>query len=326
MKQIEKKSASQEFFKDIKPVKAGSSKNIGELIIDKRTVKFTNLDKVYFPKDNVSKGDVIAYYQSMADFILPYLKGRPQSLLRNPNGIADKGFFHKDAGDEAPSWAKKKTIYSESANKDIEYLICNDRPTLAYMNNLGCIELNPWHSRVTSLDKPDYLAIDLDPSPKNTFEQVIETALVVKEVFDKAEVISFCKTSGASGLHIYVPLNARYDYEEVKNFANIVAIIASESLPAFTSVIRPLDKRGDNIYIDYLQNRRGQTLASVYSLRPREGATVSTPLFWKEVKKGLQPSDFNIYNIHKRLKKTGDLFTDVLGNGIDIEKCLEKLS
>jgi bifunctional non-homologous end joining protein LigD len=325
MKKTEKKATSQIFFEELKPLNAVSSKNSGELIIEKKAVKFTNLDKVYFPTDKVSKGDVIAYYQSMADYILPYLKGRPQSLLRNPNGIADKGFYHKDAGDEAPSWAKKKIIYSESAKKDIDYLICNDKPTLAYMNNLGCIELNPWHSRITSLDKPDYLAIDLDPSPKNTFEQVIETALVVKEVFDKAGVVSFCKTSGASGLHIYVPLNARYDYEEVKNFANIVAIIASEQLPGFTSVVRPLDKRGDNIYIDYLQNRRGQTLASVYSLRPREGAAVSTPLQWKEVKKGLQPTDFTIFNIHQRLKKTSDLFTGVLGKGIDLEKCLEKL-
>lgn len=320
-KRIMKKTSGKKTAK-----KEGSDKDEEELKLDGRRVPVTHFKKIYFPEDKITKGDIINYYQSVADYILPYLKDRPQSLLRNPNGISDVGFFHKDAGDQAPSWVKSKKIFSESANKDIDYIICNDRATLAYLNNLGCIELNPWHSRVSALDNPDYLAIDLDPSPKNTFEQVIQTALAVKEVFDKAGADCYCKTSGASGLHIYVPAGGKYTYEEVKNFANIIAIMVTEKLPKFTSVIRPLQKRGDKIYVDFLQNRRGQTLASVYSVRPKAGATVSVPLQWKEVKKGLHPSQFTIHTVLKRLKKSGDLFKGVLGKGIDMEKCLRKLN
>ena len=308
-----------------KQLKKSLSKKDAETKIGKQKLKLTNLDKIYFPGKKITKGNVVTYYQSIADYLLPYLKNRPQSLLRNPNGIIDKGFFHKDAGTEAPSWVKTKKIFSESTRKDVNYIICNDKSTLAYLNNLGCIELNPWHSRVDSLDRPDYLAIDLDPSPNNTFNEVIETALVVKDVFDRAGAKCYCKTSGASGLHIYAPLGRKYAYDEVRNFANIIAIMASEQLPSITSVIRPLQKRGDKIYIDFLQNSKGQTLAAVYSLRPREDATVSTPLLWREVKKGLHPSEFTIENIPKRLKKMGDLFKDVLGKGIDLKKCLTRL-
>lgn len=289
-------------------------------------VKATNLNKIYFPDEGITKGDVINYYQQMADYILPYLKGRPQSLLRNPNGIKAKGFFHKDAGEDAPSFVKTKKIHSESTNKDINYIICDNKPTLAFLNNLGSIEINPWHSTVGSLDKPDYLMIDIDPSDKNTFEQVIEAATVVKGVLDKAGAPSYCKTSGASGLHVYVPTAKKYTYEQVKDFAYLICMLASEQIPDFTTLERNLQKRGNkHMYMDYLQNRRGQTIASVYSLRPKPGATVSTPLLWKEVKSGLTPQDFNINNIMKRVKKMGDLFSPILGKGIDLNKCLKKL-
>jgi bifunctional non-homologous end joining protein LigD len=168
--------------------------------------------------------------------------------------------------------------------------------------------------------------IDIDPSKENTFEQVIETANVVKEILDRAGAPSYCKTSGSSGLHIYVPTAKKYNYEQVKDFAYIICMLASEQIPAFTTLERNLQKRGNkHIYMDYLQNRRGQTIACVYSLRPKPGATVSTPLHWKEVKPGLSPLDFNIHNIMKRVKKTGDIFAPVLGKGIDLEKCLKKL-
>jgi bifunctional non-homologous end joining protein LigD len=292
----------------------------------KTKVKATHISKVYFPDDGITKGDVINYYQEMADYILPYIKGRPQSLLRNPGGINAKGFFHKDAGVDAPSFVKTKKVWSESTKKDINYIICDNKPTLVYLNNLGSIELNPWHSTIQALDHPDYLMIDIDPSEKNTFEQVIETANVVKEILDRAGAPSYCKTSGSSGLHIYVPTAKKYNYEQVKDFAYIICMLASEQIPDFTTLERNLQKRGNkHIYMDYLQNRRGQTIACVYSLRPKPGATVSTPLHWKEVKPGLSPQDFNIHNIMKRVKKTGDIFAPVLGKGIDLEKCLKKL-
>ena len=291
----------------------------------KETVKFTNIDKVFFPDDGYTKGDIIEYYDKISKYILKHLKDRPQSLRRNPNGIKDDGFFHKDVGGDVPDWIDKYKSWSDSANKEINYIVCNKKATLLYMANMGCIEINPWNSRTISPDNPDYLVLDLDPSDKNTFDEVIETAQVIHEILEGAGCANYCKTSGATGLHIYVPLAAKYDYEQARIFSQIVAKMAQEQLPKITSVERSLKKRGNKIYIDYLQNKTGQTLSCVYSARPKPGATVSTPLEWKEVKPGLTPQDFNIMNIFKRLEKKGDLFAQVLKKGIDMEKVLRKL-
>jgi bifunctional non-homologous end joining protein LigD len=296
------------------------------LKIGRTKVKVTNLKKSYWPEEGYTKGDVIAYYQSVSDYILPYLKDRPQSLLRNPNGIRDKGFFQKDAGDEAPSWVKSEPIFSPSANKMIDYIVCNNAATLAYMNNLGCIEINPWHSTVRKQEHPDYLIIDIDPSDKNTFDQVIEAAQVVRSIFERAGVKSYCKTSGASGLHVYAPAEKKYTYDQLKDFSQLVCMLAQQQLPDFTTLERNLRKRGNKrIYMDYLQNRKGQTISSVYSLRPRKGATVSMPLEWKEVKPGLKPAQFHILNALQRIKKKGDVFAGVLDKGLNLEKSLKLL-
>lgn len=292
----------------------------------KTEIKVSNIDKIYFPEEGITKGNVVDYYISMADYILPYLKGRPESLLRNPNGINGQSFFQKDAAENAPSYVKNKKVHSESNDKEINYIICDNLPTLVYLNNLGCIEINPWHSTTKSLDKPDYLIIDVDPSEKNTFDQVIEVALTVKKILDKAGAKSFCKTSGATGMHVYVPTGKKYTFDQVKDFAYLVCMMANNELKDFTTLERTLSKRNSkHIYMDYLQNRTGQTIASVYSLRPKPGATVSTPLLWKEVKKGLSPKDFTIHNSLKRTKKMGDIFKGILGKGIDLKKCLERL-
>jgi bifunctional non-homologous end joining protein LigD len=303
------------------PSKLG--KNREQVKVGKHSLVITNLKKVYFPESGITKGDIINYYSEVGKYILPYLKDRPQSLHRHPNGINRQSFFHKDMKDTLPDWMESKPIQSGSV-KEINYLLCQNQATLTYMNNLGCIEINPWSSRIQSLENPDYTVIDLDPAD-NTFEEVIETALVVKELLDKAGATSFCKTSGSSGMHIYIPLGAKYDYEQGKNFAHIIAQLAHAELPDITSIERSTKTRPKSIYLDYLQNRMGQTLASVYSVRPKPGATVSTPLEWKEVKKGLHPSQFTIKNIPDRIKKKGDLFKGVLGKGIDILKCLDKL-
>jgi bifunctional non-homologous end joining protein LigD len=309
--------------KNIPTEKSNSKAKEEEMVFGKIKVRTTNRSKIYFPEDGITKGDVIDYYISMADYILPYLKGRPQSLKRNPNGIHDKGFFHKDAGDDAPPWVKSIELFSESAKKNIDYILCDNVATLVYLNNLGCIEINPWHSTIKSLEHPDYLIIDIDPADGNTFDQVIETANVVNSVLSKAGVPSICKTSGSTGLHIYVPCGKKYTYEQVKDFAFLVCSMTNEQLPAFTSMERNLAKRGNNIYLDYLQNRKGQTISSVYSLRPKVGATVSTPLKWKEVKPGLSPLDFNIHSIAARLKKEGDLFGMVLEKGFNLKAALK---
>lgn len=330
------KSIKEVDMKNIAPIKkSGKStaaprkakKNEQELKIGKATIKITNRDKLYWPDEGITKGMLIDYYQSVADYILPFLKDRPQSLKRNPNGINDGGFFHKDAGEAAPDFVKSFKVHSESSNKEIDYIICNDKATLAYLNNLGCIELNPWHSTTKKPENPDYLIIDIDPSEKNTFDQVVETAKAFREILDEAGADCYCKTSGSTGLHIYIPMGKKYDYDHVKEFAELLCMIVSERLPGFTTMERNLKKRGNKkIYLDYLQNRRSQTISSVYSVRPKKGATVSMPLEWKEVKKGLTPQKFTIKNALARIKKKPSLFKEVLGPGVDINRCLEKLA
>lgn len=285
----------------------------------------TNPQKLYWPEEQFTKGDVINYYNAVYRYIIRYLRDRPESLRRNPNGIKDEGFFQKHAGEAAPSWVTSIKLRAESVNREIDYIVCNDKATLLYLNNLGCIELNPWHSRVGQLDNPDYLVMDIDPSEENSFDQVIEAAQVIREVCDEAGAPAYCKTSGATGLHVYIPLHAAYTYEETRLFAEIIATMTHERLPETTTTERSLYKRNGKIYLDHLQNKKGQTLACAYSLRPRPGATVSTPLRWNEVKKGLHPSKFTVRSIIPRLTKTGDLFTETLTKKINLQKCLKNL-
>lgn len=310
------KSAEGETIRDEKSV---------TVTIGRRKIGLSNLHKIYWPEEHITKGDMVRYYQRIAPYILPHLKDRPLSLKRNPNGIKDKGFFHKDAGEQAPDWMKVENIYADSAQKTIHYLVCNNVASLIYIANMGCIELNPWNSRVSRLDNPDYLVIDLDPADENSFEQVIEAAKIVKEILARATIEGYCKSSGSSGLHVYVPTGAKYGYEEIREFSKELALLVVKEIPEFTTTERPLGKRKGRMYVDFLQNSQGQTLACAYSLRPKPGASVSTPLEWKEVKKGLHPTDFNIKNIFKRLEKKGDLFAPVLKKGIDLKKCRKAL-
>ncbi|PBQ34912.1 DNA polymerase LigD [Sphingobacteriaceae bacterium] len=327
MKALTRKSSENTKRPDnMSPDKPAKKKSATIFTFGSSDVPVTHPDKIYWPKEKITKGEVVKYYQSISEYILPYLKGRSQSLLRMPNGIDKPGFFHKNAGEGAPEWIESIKLYSEAADREIDYILCNNKATLAYLNNLGCIEINPWHSTVKKLNNPDYLVIDLDPSAKNTFDEVIKTGKVVKKVLDRAGADAYCKTSGATGLHIYIPVKKKYTYDQVKEFAHLVCKLVQGQLPELTSLERSLKKRGNKIYLDHLQNRRGQTIASVYSLRPRTGATVSTPLDGKEVKKGLSPQNFTMFTIFERLKKKGDLFKGVLGKGIDLKRCLTKLS
>jgi len=292
----------------------------------KTALELTNTDKLYWPKEKITKGELLMYYDAVAPYILPYLKNRPLSLLRHPNGITKPGFYHKDAGDIAPEWMKIANVKSESSNKVVHYLVCNNHKSLLFIANLGCIEMNPWSSTITKPDNPDYIVMDIDPSEKNSFDQVIDVALIIKDILDKGGMKGYCKTSGSSGIHVYIPVNKKYSYEEGRDFAKIIATLVNEQLPEFTTLERSLSKRSKKeIYIDYLQNSRGQTLASVYSARPKPGATVSCPLDWREVKHGLHPSQFTIKNMISRIKKKGDLFKGVLEKGINIHTALKKL-
>jgi len=284
-------------------------------------LKFTHLSKLYWPDDKVSKRDMFNYYYQVAEYILPYLKDRPLSLNRFPGGINSKGFYQKDVRGKAPGWAKTMD-HTTDTGEDKKYLLGGDEATLLWMASLGCIEMNPWFSRAQSPDHPDYCVIDLDPD-KNTFDQVIEAALAVKSILDEIKVPSFCKTSGSTGMHIYVPLGALYTYEQSQMFAKIIVNHVQEQLPEFTSLERIVSARKGKMYLDFLQNRPGATIACPYSLRPKPGATVSMPLHWDEVKPGLKMKDFTIFNTIDRLKETGDLFKGVLGKGINLEKVLK---
>nr|WP_262410464.1 DNA primase small subunit domain-containing protein [Flavobacterium johnsoniae] len=193
------------------------------------------------------------------------------------------------------------------------------------MANLGCIEINPWNSTIKNISNPDWLVIDLDPAKEDDFKSVIETALVVKEVMDELQTECLCKTSGASGLHIYIPLGAQYDYDSIKILAELIAKEVHTRLPETTSIERSIKKRKNKLYIDFLQNRRGQTLAAPYSVRPQPGATVSTPLEWNEVNEKLHPSQFTIKNVLQRFEKKGDLWKPVLSKGANIKKIIKKL-
>ena len=296
-----------------------------EVKIGSARVKLTKQDKVFWPKEGYTKGDVVAYYRGVSELILPYLKGRPQSMNRHPNGIDGQNFYHKDVSSQPPPrYVKTTKIFSEHNDKELEWIVCDNEATLAYLANLGCIELNPWHSRLRKLEKPDYLLIDLDAKTCG-FAAVIEVAKAVKKTLDRLGVDSYPKTSGKSGLHICLPLGAKYDYEQSKQFAEILMRFVHRELPELTSVERNPDKRQRQVYLDFLQNRKGQTMAAPYSLRPVPGATVSTPLEWSEVRKGLDPHKFTIKTIAARLAKKGDLWEGVLGKGINLRAALKKL-
>ena len=296
----------------------------GVISIDGRAVKLTNLNKVYWPEEKFTKRDLVTYYHEMARFILPYLKDRPESLNRHPNGIKGESFYQKDI-EHHPEWVKTVPVRSESQDKEIRFLLCQDSATLVYMANLGCIEINPWSSRLGMLEQPDFFVIDLDPEDI-AFEAVVDAALAVRKVLDAAGAENYCKTSGKTGLHVYVPLGGCCTYDQARQFAEIIARLAHRELPKTTSLERNPARRQKKVYLDFLQNRHGQTLAAPYSVRPHPGATVSTPLRWEEVRHGLDPSQFTIRTIGKRLEKTGDLWTPVLSSTIDLVKCLQRLA
>jgi bifunctional non-homologous end joining protein LigD len=259
----------------------------------------------------------------MAEYIVPYLKDKPISMRRQPNGIDGPGFFQKDTDTaHLPAFIKTEPLHSESNNKDIHYIIGSDAATLLYMVNLGCIEINPWLSSYKTPDNPDFVVIDLDPHDV-PFSQTVEAALKTKEVFERMQLDVYIKTSGSKGLHIYCYLGAKYDYDFVKMFAEYAAHLIHDELPDTTSVDRSPAKRPNRVYIDFLQNRRGQTIACPYSVRPKPGATVSMPLSWKEVTNDLKLSDYTIFNAVERVKKMPDPWKTLTDTKADLKKALE---
>jgi bifunctional non-homologous end joining protein LigD len=289
-------------------------------------IEFTNLDKVFWPEDGYTKGDLINYYDKISPYLIPHLQDRPLVFERFPDGIHGPSFYQKDAPDHTPDWIRTQKIWSEDVQRDIRYFIGADRDQLLYIANTGNIQQNPWMSRIENLDYPDYLVFDLDPveAPFSTVQQV---AIVLKEVLDELGLRSYPKTSGASGIHVHLPvLENTFTYEDVRVFAQAIASIVVQRAPDIATIVRVVKRRkAHHVYIDFLQNIRGKTVASVYSPRPREGAPVSTPLKWEEFKKPIDPKAFTIKTIFKRLDKFGDLFEPALTDRQDISGFLNTL-
>ncbi|HEV2481102.1 MAG TPA: non-homologous end-joining DNA ligase [Puia sp.] len=293
--------------------------------VGRHELSFSHLGKVFWPKEKYTKRDLLNYYYDIAPYILPYLKNRPQSLNRHPNGITGPGFYQKNVSGKVPEWITTFPYHTAEDPEEKEFLVCTDETSLLYMISLGCIELNPWSSRVSAPDNPDWCIIDLDPDKKTTFDQVIEAALIAKKVLDAAGVESYCKTSGSTGIHVYFPLGAKYSYDHSKEFARLVVEMVHNEVPAYTTLERTVSRRKGKMYLDFLQNRPQATIAAPYSVRPKPGATVSAPLHWEEVKKGLSMQEFTIKTMRERVRVEGDLFKPVLGKGIDMAKALKRL-
>ena len=281
----------------------------------KRLLKLSNLDKPFWPEEGITKGDLLAYYRDVAGVIVPHLRDRPFTMKRYPDGWKGKFFFQKDAPKHMPDWIKTAVFPATSREsrekRMIRFPLVNDELALLWTVNMGCIDMNTWYSRVDTPNKPDFVLFDLDPSPDVGFKETVEVALLVKQALDTLELESFPKTSGADGIHILVPIARRYTYDDTRQFAEIIArALAATHRGLVTTEWSKAKRRG--VLIDSNQNGEGKTIASVYSVRPKEGAPVSTPLRWEEVNEKLDPGEFTMEVVRQRIARDGDLYEGVL--------------
>ena len=283
------------------------------------TSKLTNLDKIYFPEHGYTKGDLIQYYDTVAPLILPHLKDRPLSLKRYPNGIHGEYFFQKNTPDNYPSWLRTEIV------DNTRYIICNDKATLLYLANLGCIDQNPLMSRIGSNESPDFILMDIDPYQCG-YDKVVEAALLVKGKLDAIGLTGYPKTTGGDGMHVYVPIEPVYAFETARAFAEIIARLLAAEHPKLFTTPRAVDKREkDRVYFDWMQIASAKTISAPYVVRAHPGAPVSTPLAWDEVKSGLHPSHFTIKTAPARFAKLGDLFAGVLKKPQRLEEAFARL-
>jgi bifunctional non-homologous end joining protein LigD len=289
-----------------------------------RRVTITNAGKVFWPDEGYTKADLVAYYERVAPWLLPYLRDRPLVLARYPDGITGKSFFQKDAPEWAPEWIRRERIHARGVDRDIDYFVVDDVDALRYVANTGTIPLHLWASRVGSIERPDWLVLDLDPKGA-PFTDVVKVALALRGVLERLELPSYPKTSGATGLHILLPLGARYTYEETRTFARLLATLVVDATPAIATIVRTVDARGGKVYADFGQNGPGQTIVAPLSVRPLAGAPVSMPLRWPEVTARLDPGRFTIRTAPARLDEVGDPMAPVLGEGIDVAAALGRL-
>jgi bifunctional non-homologous end joining protein LigD len=290
-----------------------------------RSFNFSNLQKVYWPAEKYTKGDLVEYYRAISPWMLPYIRNRPLVMTRFPDGIDGKSFYQKDAPEFAPSWIRTEPIWSEDTQRNVRYFVCDDVESLLYVANLGSIPMHIWNSRVGSLEQPDWCVIDLDPK-EAPFSDVIRGALVLRQLCEQIALPSYVKTTGKTGLHILLPLGRQVTYAQCRTLGELIARLMLRELGGIATITRHVTKRGDKVYLDYLQNRHGQLIVAPYSARPLPGATVSMPLRWEEVNQSLDPRDYTIKNAVDRLESLGDPVVQVLEDKPDLGAVLERLA
>jgi bifunctional non-homologous end joining protein LigD len=293
----------------------------------KRELRLSNLDKLFWPEEGITKGDLIDYYRQVAPVLVPHLRDRPFTMRRYPDGAAGKMFFQKDAPAHMPEWIPtyRATVSTRGgAKKEVDFPVVNDELSLLWMVNMGCIDMNPWYSRIDRPERPDFVLFDLDPTPEVPWAQTIEVALILKGLLDDLGLVSFPKTSGGKGFHVLVPIERRSTYEDTRGFAEHVAGAVARSYPALATTEWSKSRRR-GVLVDANQNGEGKTIASVYSVRPHPGAPVSTPLEWVEVNDRLDPSAFTMGGVLDRVERRGDLFAGVLSTRQSLKKALAAL-
>jgi bifunctional non-homologous end joining protein LigD len=291
-----------------------------------RQVSFTNLNKIFWPDEGYTKGDLIEYYRSIAPWILPYLTDRPVVLTRYPDGVKGKSFFQKDAPGFVPDWVRTERMWSEQAEREIDYFVCDDESALLYLVNLGTIPLHIWGSRTAAIDRPDWCVLDLDPKGA-PFTDVIRVARATHALCDDIGLPSFVKTSGSSGLHVLLPLAGQCRYDEARSLGELLARVIVTELPEISTITRQVTRRDGKVYLDYLQNGAGRLLVAPFSVRPLPGAPVSVPLRWNEVNDKLDIRSFTIQNVAARMRKLKrDPLREVLTTTPDLSGALERLT
>ena len=284
-------------------------------------VRLTNVKKVFWPGEGYTKGDLIQYYETVAPLLLRYLRDRPVVLTRFPDGITGKSFFQKDAPVYVPDWVRTETVHSGDGERDIRYFVIDDLESLRYVANMGTIPLHVWSARVSSLENPDWLVLDLDPK-EAPFAHVVRVARALKTILDELELPGFIKTSGATGLHVLLPMGRRYTHEETRTFARLLAMLTVDAVPEISTITRSIKGRGGKVYVDFGQNGRGNTIVAPYSVRPLPGAPASCPLRWDEVTARLDPARFTIRTIPERFEEMPDPVVDVFGPGVDVASAI----
>ena len=291
----------------------------------RREVVVTNPDKVFFPEKGLTKNDLVGYYERIADWMLPYLRNRPLVLTRFPDGIHGKSFYQRDAPDFVPDWVKRTSLWTQTEDRDINYFMVDDAAALKYLANLGAIPVHVWHSRIDSLERPDWCVLDLDPK-EAPFTDVIEVAKEIRDLLQEIELPGYLKTSGASGLHILLPMARHLTHEQSRSFAELLARVVVARRPDICTVVRAVRKRSSKVYIDYLQNRHGQLIVAPFSARAEVAASVSMPVKWSELNGRLNNANYHIENAPRRLRRNGDPMRDLLADEPDLERSLARLA